>query len=304
VIALDGTPCIPKWELLLGEDLQHHSVLSEEEKREYLREVQKLQFVQTTENTKPYHGKGNASEDSDMAFIESVKEREVQEPSLISSKAAIEEYEKRGFKKLIDKQKHYNALKGINLFESDQLGIVIGCPQPSDDNIELWGALAGYSITRKKDQDGNPTAGTDLDFGPFGNQILKDSRENEVFQAAMRFGRDEANSAIIYIHTAAIPDWLELKKDIPSIHAWDKDKGVTKVVNAIKDREGWQTNEWKTTELAESVDNLSKRQVLNVLKDPLQKEGHIQSRRGGRGNGYIWSNVCLEDAGEYGIVEW
>lgn len=304
VIALDGTPCIEKWKLLLGENLRHRSVFTEREKLEYLREVQNLRFIQTEEGTKPYHGGRSVTPDSDVAFIEAVKQRESQNPSLISSKTAIEDYQERGLDQIINQQEHYNNLKGVNKFGSDSLGIVIGCPQPSDDQIELWGALEGRSITRKEDKNGHKTKGTDLDFGEFGNRILRDTRDNEVFQAAMRFGRDEANGATIYIHTAALPAWIESEKAIPSIHAWDRTKGVTKVVEAIKSRDDWQTSEWKTTKLAESIDSLSRRQVLNVLRDVLEEEGYIQSRRGGRGNGYIWSNDCLDDAGEYGIVDW
>lgn len=54
-VALDGTPTLDMWELALGETLNHRSVLSEPERREYVRDVLDLQLVRTAEAIKPYN---------------------------------------------------------------------------------------------------------------------------------------------------------------------------------------------------------------------------------------------------------
>lgn len=307
VLALDGTPCIEKWKLLLGEELEHRAVFSNDEKRRFLREGLGLSFIQTAGTPKPYRGGRSMTPDDDMAFIEAVKQREGQRPSLISSLAAITEYEDRDVDSLIDKRTHYNDFKGSGDLGEDRLGIVIGCDQPGDDKIQRWGALAGHSVTRQTDEDGEPTRGDALDFGPFGNRILEDSRENEVLQAAMRFGREEVDGergATVYLHTAAVPAWARPETSIPNIHTYAKNGGVIKVIEAIKERDDWRTEEWKTSELADSITGIRRKQVRNLLRDTLAAEGYIESRRGGRGNAYLWSNKRLDETGSFGFVEW
>jgi hypothetical protein len=287
--------------------MKHQSVYDENHKREFLRNVLGLEMIQSAKNTKPYLSGNNVNPESDMAFIESVKEREGRKPSVISSYAAREMYESLGITEITNKIGHYNDLKGSGEFETDRLGIVIGCPQPSDNHIELWGALAGHSIRRKEYENGQKTKGVDLDFGEYGNKILLDSRENEVLQAAMRFGREESNGekgARVYIHTAAIPNWIQPELLVPKIHSWDSDSGVTSVIQAIKSFDDWEKREWKTSDISNIVKGIENRQVLNILKDPLAVGGYVNYRRAGRGNGYVWSDDSLDEVGSFGFVDW
>jgi hypothetical protein len=240
-----------------------------------------------------------------MALIEAVGQREGQKPTLISSKAAIEDYDDRDLKSVVRDFEHYNNLKGSGEFGIDRLGIVIGCPQPSDDRIKLWSALAGHSVGPKTDENGNRCTGLDLDFGPFGNLVLEVLRENEVLQAAMRFGREEEDGevgATVYIHTAAIPDWVQPEREIPNLHAHSNGEAITQVIKRIKDRDDWQTGEWKNADI--EIEGLSSRRISQSLKN-LREEEYITSRRGGgRGNPHVWSNERLDEIGTYGFAEW
>lgn len=305
VVAIDGTPCVEMWELLLNEDLSHHSVFTDGQKREYLRDVLQLQLIQTASTTKPYHSGRSVTPDKDIALIEAVGQREGQKPTVISSKAAISEYDERGVEEIAENHEHYNNLKGSGEFGTVRLGMVVGCPQPGDDRIELWSALAGHSVAAKTDENGDRCTGLDLDFGPFGNLVLEALRENEVLQAAMRFGREEEDNevgATVYIHTAAIPDWVQPEREIPNLHAHSKGEAITQVIKTIKDRDDWQTGQWKNADI--EVEGFSPKSISQSLK-ALSEEGYISSRRGsGRGNPHVWSNERLEEIGTYGFAEW
>jgi hypothetical protein len=56
VIALDGTPTVEKWRLMLGDDLQHEAIMSDTEKQGYLRNTLGVRVIQTTEAANHYLG--------------------------------------------------------------------------------------------------------------------------------------------------------------------------------------------------------------------------------------------------------
>ncbi|QLG51002.1 hypothetical protein [Natrinema halophilum] len=56
VVALDGTPVIEMWSLVMGAEIKQLPLLAESRKQEYLDEVLSLELVQTTENWNAYQG--------------------------------------------------------------------------------------------------------------------------------------------------------------------------------------------------------------------------------------------------------
>ena len=295
VIALDGTPTVEKWRLMLGDDLRHQPIMTEREKRSYLRDTLGIRVIQTTVAANHYSGRSaiSVTPNKDLVLFEGVSLRENVPPALITSKSALAQYEENGICDIVEETEHYGNLKGSNKFSRTRVGIVAGSPHYGDDYIKRWSALAGESAEEAHDEDGIRMKGMEQDFGEYGNQILYGMRENEVLQAILRFGRD-GEGATVYVHTAAIPDWVKRDEAVPDIRRWAPGMYETlEVINEIKKRE-WRTND-VTTRV--SVSEQQVRDHLHTLAD----FGFVSFRQEGRG--YVWSDESLEEIGQRGHVQ-
>jgi len=308
VLAFDGTPNMDLWEVSLGEQIERLSLLDVDERVRCLQGVLDYQFVQTTEKWKAIQSGEGAAPPKDLAVIEGIAHKEGQTPALISSQKAIRQYEPKGLAEITETVEHYNNLKGMNKFGPERLGIVLGNPHPGDDEIEKWAALAGESAERRV-VNGQKTTGKETDYGSFGNKVMHTLVHDEVFQAAMRFGREKENGeqgATVFIHTAAIPAWLPVEKQIidEDVQSWLTEKnGMKDTIDAIRSLDGWKDTVWKSTELYDHV-STSNRNVRNRLDD-LVEAGYISFEgKWGHGTPKHYTNICLEDAGCFGHVEW
>jgi hypothetical protein len=291
---------------VLNEQIEHLRLLDDSERKTFLQEILGYRFVQTTGDWKPIQAEDNASPSKDLALIEGIAKLEDQTPALISSQGAIGEYQRNGLDEITETVEHYNNFKGLNILGPERSGIVLGCPFPPDDKIEKWAALAGESAKRKE-ADGRVIRGSQTDFGAFGNEVMHTFVHDEVFQAAMRFGREEVNGergATVYLHTSAIPSWLPVEIQIPDIHSWTRRKeGMRKTVEAIREIEDWRTRLWKTTDVYPQVSEIKNRTVRNCL-DTLTEQEYIEfTGTEGRGQKKCYKNLTLEEAGHFGNVE-
>jgi len=303
VVALDGTPTIRKWRLVLGGWIEHEEVLdSEREKQEYLQDVLSLEIIQTDTGTKPYQSGRSVNVSSDGALLENIHEREGSKPSVITSKQAKEQYESTGVFQHIEGAEHYGNLKGSNEFEETRLGVVIGSPHPPEgEAVQRWGALDGRSVERETDEDGGVLKGNNLRFTPPGNALFRDVVQYEVLQAVMRFGRTESggeHGAWVYVHTSRLPRWVKPDERV-AVETWSD--GMREVVDALRESDNWPDGEWTNSEIAERV-SIGDRQVGKLMKE-LDEEDYVMHRRGGRGNAYHWSNVRLEEFTSFGYME-
>lgn len=320
VVALDGTPTESKWKLLLGDDLQVEYVRREEWSA-YLRDSLNLKLYQTTDDMKPYMSRQgtHVTTDKDLVLLEEIRDREGHRPALITSKTALAEYESllsavgSSLTELISATGYYNNLKGTNEFKSARLGVVIGSRHLGDGHLKKWAAFMNEATGREVGEDGRISRGSDLRYTGRGDEILEGMRENETLQAVMRFGRD-GDGATVYIHTGALPDWVECEQLNFEIKTWDrgKQKGRQEVVDAIQQYPDWRSAEWTTSELMDLViernayteeenpDTVRHRVHDNLMK--LKKDGLISSRqRVPRGTHY-WLNENLHQAGKFGYV--
>lgn len=298
VVALDGTPTLTKWKLILGDRLQYRPIMTENEKRAYIRDTMNIDIIQTTPAANPYSSGNSVTPAKDLALLEAINNRENTELNLISSKAALQMYREGGLSELVEKTRYYGLHTGTNEFATTRVGAVFGSTHYSDNYVRKWAALAGASAEVATDDEGNRIQGMNLDFGPVGNHILHSMREHEVLQAILRFGRDR-RGARVYVHTAAIPGWVEVSKQFPTIHYWDRPpkKGKRQVITAIQDLE---ESEWRTKTIEERV-SLGSSQTKNTL-DFLCEHEFIDYREEGRG--FTWFDRNLSEIGEHGHVIW
>lgn len=137
IVALDGTPTVEQWRLILGEDLQYRSIMSNEEKRSYLSEVLNLDIIQTVnpDVAKPYSGGGGVTVEKDLTLIEAISHREQCKPTLITSQAALRKYNRKGLSEFVGETAYYGNIKGSNRFTKTRVGIVAGSPHYGDGHI-------------------------------------------------------------------------------------------------------------------------------------------------------------------------
>ena len=285
VVALDGTPTQRLWELSLGKRLNHRQVLSDAERREYIRDGLNLNLVRTSEYVKPYNSSDHVAVDQDTALLEGIHEQHDEKPSVITTATAEAEYEDSDAAAHVDDSRHFGNVLGSNELRDKRVGAVIGSNHYGDDYLKKWGAVAGEAVAR------NDEKGADLSYGPFGDDVLAHMRENETLQAAMRFGRD-GNGAVVYVHTDTLPEWVPVAAEGRVRRTWSD--GMREVLIEAQHRE-----EFSTREIADAVD-LSARQVRDHLHT-LVEDGFLAAEYDG--SGYVWRDDGLHRVNENGAVE-
>jgi len=289
IIALDGTPTLDIWELAIGSRLNHRQILTNEERGgEYISDVLGLNLVQTSEYMKPYSGNSEyVNTDEDRALVEAIGEQHGRKLALITTKTAEDVYDDAGVLNETADHEHYGNLKSSNEYAEERLGAVVGSNHYGDEYIQKWGAYAGETVERG---DGK---GIDLTYGEFGDKILTHMREHETLQAAMRFGRD-GNGATVYIHTAAIPDWVPIAGEGRVIDTWSD--GMKQVLDAVNG-----LGSWRTAEIADHPGvKIGERQVRDHL-NKLAERGFLNRETAGRG--FVWHDDGLHRVNEHGAVE-
>jgi hypothetical protein len=295
VLALDGTPTVEKWRMILGTQLEHRPVLDRSDRGRYLSDGLGLKIIRTTTDLKPYSSGEYITPSKDGLLFKTIRDIEGRNPSLISSKQANEQYEQAGAMTYVDEYEHYGNLKGSNQFEYVRLGVVAGSVERGSDEIKRWGALAGVVIETNEEK------GMARSYGKFGDAILEGMRESEVLQAIMRFGRAEKNGergATVYVHTPAIPEWVPVKDRLFEAHLWGSGSGgMGRVLAAIDD-----CGEWRTSDVfSHPVVSIGREQVIRNLKT-LREYGYI----GGElksGHGYRWWDIRASEASPDGHGE-
>jgi len=112
----------------------------------------------------------------------------------------------------------------------------------------------------------------------------------------------EKRGATVYVHTSALPEWVEAKKRFATVDSWITHKnGMKQVIETIRNFDDWKALEWKVGKVAECV-TISKNSTRKHLKT-LAEQGYLDKRTAGRGGAFHFSNVRLEEAQKYGHVE-
>ena len=203
VIGLDGTPLPEQWQLVTGENLDRKSLFDcAGELNAYIHDTLGVTIKQTSDHLKPYHG-GNVSANRDEAILYGVEVEEGQKPAVIAPNKALEAYEDAGILRRAKRSMNYANVLSSNAFKGESVGVILGAPHPGDATLKRWAAYFGYDIEGR----GKGMAKT---YGDFGDRIYEHFVHNQVLQAILRFGRGQSE-ATVYVNTAAMPDWLDIR---------------------------------------------------------------------------------------------
>jgi hypothetical protein len=287
-VALDGTPVPDMWDLVLGENLNHRQVLTDGERAEYITESQNLDIVRTTEYVKPGGLAKNVYLEEDRALLTGIADRHGENPDLITTKTAEEEYERdeNGILEAVNEREHHGNIKGSNKFADSRLGAVLYSRHFGDGYVQLWGAFAGERVERGEGR------GVDLEYSGIGEAIHQHMTHHETMQAVMRFGRD-GKGATVYVHTNTLPDWVPVAGEGRVPRVWSD--GMKQILEAANDYD-----QWRTSDLADHpVVEIGERQIRGHLHT-LADRGLLTVRVEGRG--FVWQDDGLHRVNEHGDV--
>lgn len=289
VIGLDGTPTKRMWDLAVGKRFEHRSVLTNDEKSEYMRNTLGYRIIRTTDSVKPYNSENHINVEQDIALTDQIIENHDRKPALITTSTAEQKYKQAGVLDRFASVDHYGNVLGSNQLKETRLGLVIGSNHYGDDYIEKWGALAGKAIRREGEGKGH-----DLSYTAFGDEVLRHMRQHETLQAVMRFGRDR-NGAVIYVHTDTLPDWVPIHAEGREIHTWSR--GMKQVLSVLN-----FGDEVRTKDIAEAIDEkfdapIRERQVRTHL-NKLADKGAITKTKEGRG--FTWVIDAIDEVPKFG----
>jgi hypothetical protein len=293
IVALDGTPTKVMWELVLGlydkkgRSLNVQRVLNEQERREYVRGVQKLKVVPTTNYDKHYSSGRYTKPEPDSALVTAVRKRHGDKVGIISSEEGLDNL-------LINTDKHetqhYGNIRGSDSLSDVDAGVILGSPHYGDDFIKKWGALAGICVEPDRDNGGRAS------YGESGEKIL-DHIHSEVTQAMFRFSR-QGDGATVYVNTGVLPDWMPTVAE-PSdteIQTWSN--GKQDIIHALK-----QLGSAKTSEIA-NKSGLTTRYVRKVLTQLIQQDLVDSSKADdGRGGAKVYFDTGLSARNKFGLVD-
>ena len=292
VIALDATPCLPEWRAVLGNDIKHYRLLSDDDRNRYLWVDEAYEFVQLHNHIWPASSGNNVNYEKAEAYLREIRLEHGKRPDLVTSKNAIDELNRRGLDNLWDRDMHFGDLRSRNEFRDSDLLVVLGSPSRSDDQIKHNAYLLGGDPEMATDNNGNTLRGKKRNFqDKIANDVARNIHRDTVFQAAMRAGRKENVEATVYIATGMIPEWLETKKvgeltqaAPPTFDACHRTRTDVEraIIEAVRGANGIKMGEWQT----KATDRLDRddgeppihRDTIRKRRDELEKGGHLNRR--------------------------
>jgi hypothetical protein len=297
VIALDGTPLTDpavddrphEWQTALGRPLDHERVLDDEERGEHLRNRGYV-FMQSSSDVRPYSSGRYNDARRDAALLATVRDEygEGSPPLVFTAKKVEDEYRAGGFveRDLASAFDHPNNLRGSNAYADERLLVELGSSHHGDHELRRRAARLGETVPL--DPEGK---GMDRDYGPTGNAILRQMRENQVAQDVLRVGRD-GKGALVVLDTCAYPDWLPVEDDQMDIALWSK--GERSVRDAWHDRRERGETAATTAEIADhSAVDLSDRHLRRVLSHFAERGLLDRDRDDDEGRAARWIDAGL-----------
>ncbi len=310
VIALDGTPLVDEsrhdgmkireWSQSLGVNLKHNRILTDNERKQYIRNTLGHRYVQVTDSANPYSSGRYNNMTEDASLCAAVKELygDGEAPVVFTPKKVADQYKDAGWttKNLAKHIDYPGNLRGTDKYGSERLAVQLGSSHHGDHEIRRRAAWLNTDV----EVDGK---GMDRDYGSdLANAILRQMRENQTAQNVMRVGRD-GGGAIVVLKTAAIPDYFPVVRS-GAVTGWPG--GMKEVLEARVDI---SPDGEKTVEVAEIAENdhvtVGERQVRNAL-DRFVELGYLKKMdhpQDGRKNVYVDDGLAAVDPDERAEVE-
>jgi hypothetical protein len=286
LVGLDGTPLTALWQGRLGLDkLDVEQVLCRDCRQRYIEEILGYELVQTSLYTKPYSALSGKqpSYDKDRGLLHEVCRHTDGRVGLITTKGALDalfEYDDTNEIPIdADEETNwYGNLRSSNRFAGTDInvGVVIGSRHPGSDLLRQLAGLDGVayqSNSREVTKQGHTFHET---VPTEGGEYLFQFREQSVAQAILRFGREDG--ATVYIHTEAIPSWLQ---DLASTELVERrSTGEQAVLRTLE-----RLEEATTTKFVEEIEVIGRSQIRKLL-NALHAEGIVT--KGGSQHRTVW----------------
>jgi len=200
VIGFDIDPKNEVWNTCYGIDFNHERILEDEETTNFLRQTMDISVIQVANSLKPYDG-NNVTEGRDTSVTLWSGIDFDDKPIVVSTKNALQNYEDKQPALLYqDSIDNYRYRDGRSI-DSPKSRVVVahGAPRPSNDEIQILGALMGESIP--DDTNSNQS------FGNVGDKVRHQFMHSRVARKATSFDED-GKGTVIVLNTTACPDWL------------------------------------------------------------------------------------------------
>ena len=249
VVALDGTPTKRMWDTAFGVSFDHERVVPGERMTDYLTDALAVHVHQygahddDKAGTRPYSSGNHLYDETDERVLFGAKEHFGTEPDVITTKAAIEQYEEGGILDRAGEYRNFASVKSSNDFRDSTVGVVLGSPHPGDEVFQRWGAFMGFAI------EGSGKGVNRSYGGRVGNEIYHHFVHDQVLQSILRFGRDGQEAHVITT-SMATPSWVEPEElELPWFAESERD-----VVDYLRDSDGATQKEIvEETGLAKSI---------------------------------------------------
>ncbi|WP_227354203.1 hypothetical protein [Haladaptatus salinisoli] len=307
VIGLDGTPLLVdddplEWERALGRPMNHVQILDDDERAAFLGETLANTYIQSTDAIKPYSSGRWTNPAHDAALCAAVRDQYGggTPPVVFTSKKVRDQYEDHftGDANLAKLMDHRGNLRGSDTYGDESLAVVLGSAHHGDHELRRRAAWLNETI--------DPVGkGTERDYGSaVGNAVLKQMREADTAQVALRVGRTANKPATVILDTAAIPDWFPIHA---TAHVDTRSAGEQSVFDATTDlltRDGDGTTGVTTAAVAAhdavTISERRVRQILTMFADT----GHL-ARRTDPDDGRVtrWADIGLTDFDRNGTVD-
>jgi hypothetical protein len=299
VVGLDGTARRRLWSLALGTDVTIRDVHDDaRERRQFVREVYGVRVVQTTDDALYYEGDPSSIDlDGPTELLREIDDTHGDTPAVVTTKT-VENYLKERDDAPAAEWAHYGDLTGSERLADHDVAALLGCQHWGDAVVERWAALAGEQVHRTGH-------GTGLSYGsPVADDALGLMRDDQVFQALLRFGRAAASDVTVYAHTGCLRD------DAPVVGRGEVVRTYSETAQAVAETAAGFTGRWTRADLQAQLTQrddaadlaTSDSRLRGILRD-LRQRGYVEAVDESPGQATVYGDATPSGPGEAAVPD-
>jgi len=299
VIGLDGLPTKRLWDLIFasGSEFDRRQVISREDFAQYLSEALDMTVKQFGKGNYSYSG-GRTSKLDKYRFA-AIKTLEGRRFALISTKKALEKYEKQNSIEPFVKpapdtfddddgqiaMMNYGSMLSSNAFKKEDLGVVAGRLSPGRDVLRRWAAFCGEEYVPEDEK--HPKWVTEA------SEEIRHYFKHQLVQAILRFGRHEdvwsAGGSTVYVTSKKLPDWFEPSAELTLEQNSKKIAMIEFLIHAAWTDEKRPMAVQNATSIIENLDISIDRSYVHDIKSELQQKGIVVRSDTGKDCAFKWA---------------